>query len=146
MNLDGLRVSTLPEDDGDPFYMMDWGPELEQLSDLTRPASPADILPRLGFVKCGDCGGTGEGPMIGKPPASHRIFGQKSACPSCRGGWTPGDEMVEDMAKAIGRVSYLWGDDEPNEATGFVLVDEATRAARAAALAMLDHLLEGDAE
>jgi hypothetical protein len=110
---------------------------------ITRPASPADILPRLGFEECGDCGGTGEKKVhclfgLGGPADDHDDEGcpdpaecewvDDHPCFSCRRGWQPGDEMVEVL-----RASIL-------SDGGYI----SERQARAAALARLVQLLEGN--
>jgi len=123
MNLDDLYVITSRALNGPHDY---------------RSASPADILPRLGFSQCGDCGGFGnvrcgrcENDQDGLEDFPCH---DPMPCPSCRRGWTPGDAVVEVMAKAISDSIRERGD---------VVEYVAVALARAAALALVD-LLEGE--
>jgi hypothetical protein len=80
MNLDDLLV----------VHLLDGDEEIG----FTSPASPADILPRLGFTECDECEGRGQVKRQGD------ISEYAVPCPSCRGGWIPGGSMVERFFQA----------------------------------------------
>jgi hypothetical protein len=139
MNLNGLYLKGKYRRDGHGF------------SHELIPASPADILPRLGYSQCGDCGGKGKRLSVSLPgypdcPSCRRgwILGdvdnthdcdRRLHCRPCNDrGWIPGDELVEVMANGIAEAD--------DYAPGFS--GEHWRMVRAAALALVDHLLEGD--
>jgi hypothetical protein len=91
------------------------------------PASPADILPRLGFEECEECDG------------GRYYFEDERrdgfACSSCRGGWIPGDAIVEVMAKALQEAQFSHQWDHANEETR----NFWRGMARAGLSALLDH-------
>ena len=127
MNLDGLYVRT-------PFgATRPDGVTANRVPFDHSPASPADILPRLGFEVCEVCEGDGTRADIYDDEGNFDVV----KCLSCRRGWTPGDAVVEVMAKAISDSIRERGD---------VVEYVAEALVRAAAFALLDHLSGGSRE
>jgi len=66
-----------------------------------RPATPADLASRLGWLPCEECGQTGiDGSTF--VSATWLEPSQAEPCPSCNGiGWLPSSAVLEAMARAL---------------------------------------------